>query len=560
MSHAGTLFSIYQKHLTRTPDAIMLVQDGQTVSYLQFDRQVQATTDWLMKQGIQPGDHVAVWLINRIEWLVLLFALARIGATLVAVNTKYRAHELQYILTNSQATTLILQLNFKKIDFAAVVKDVDPEALRHLQRVIMLDADTSTPTHLLGRPVVAFSVTDAKVTADVNADVTTATPITPTKRSPVDGPSTLADQNMAFFTTSGTTKGPKLVMHTQRTLSEHAGHVASGYRFGEPGDKLLAALPLCGVFGLNSVLGAVAGGMPVVLMDFFEGHTAAALIHSEHITHVFGSDEMLRRLTENSDPTPFPSLKTFGFASFSPRFIDLAKALIPRGIPMRGLYGSSEVMALFSLQKADMPIEERALGGGYTAAGALATVRARDPDSGELCPPGISGELEIHSPTLFKGYFNNPQATKDAFTEDGFFKTGDLGYTRTDGSFVYQSRMGDTMRLGGFLVDPTEIEQVLAEQPEIKSAQVVGIEIKGQLKPVAFVIPSDTHSGHTNNETIDPAIILNRLSKPLAAFKIPAYLWFIDAFPATASANGDKFQRVKLRELAEKNLASSTSA
>lgn len=184
MSHAGTLFSIYQKHLTRTPDAIMLVQDGQTVSYLQFDRQVQATTDWLMKQGIQPGDHVAVWLINRIEWLVLLFALARIGATLVAVNTKYRAHELQYILTNSQATTLILQLNFKKIDFAAVVKDVDPEALRHLQRVIMLDADTSTPTHLLGRPVVAFSVTDAKVTADVNADVTTATPITPTKRSP----------------------------------------------------------------------------------------------------------------------------------------------------------------------------------------------------------------------------------------------------------------------------------------------------------------------------------------------------------------------------------------
>ena len=560
MSHAGTLFSIYQKHLERTPDASMLVQDGQTVSYVQFDQQVQATTAWLTNQGIRPGDHVAVWLVNRIEWLVLLFALARIGATLVAVNTKYRAHELQYILTNSHATTLILQLNFKKIDFAAVVKDVDPQALKHLKRVIMLDADASTPMHLLGRPVVAFSVTANKLAANPSVDVTAGTPVTQSERNPVEGSSTLADRNMVFFTTSGTTKGPKLVMHTQRTLSEHAGHVASGYGFGEPGDKLLAALPLCGVFGLNSVLGAVAGGMPVVLMDFFEGDTAAALINREHITHVFGSDEMLRRLTENSDPTPFPSLKTFGFASFSPRFVDLAKTLIPRGIPMRGLYGSSEVMALFSLQKADMPIEERALGGGYPAAGALATVRARDPDSGELCPPGISGELEIYSPTLFKGYFNNPQATKDAFTEDGFFKTGDLGYTRTDGSFVYQSRMGDTMRLGGFLVDPTEIEQVLAEQPEIKSAQVVGIEIKGQLKPVAFVIPSDTQSGRTNNETIDPAIILNRLSKQLAAFKIPAHLWFIDAFPATASANGDKFQRVKLRELAEKNLASSTSA
>ena len=544
MSQAGSLFTIYQKYLARHPNATMLVQDGQAVSYEQFDHQVHQTAAWLRQHGIEPGDHVAVWLINRTEWLVLLFALAKIGATLVSVNTKYRAHELQYILTNSQATTLILQLNFKKIDFSTVVKDVDAQALSHLARVIMLDADASTPSRLLDRPVIAFNP---------NAFIADQT-----ERHILNTPSP-ADQNIAFFTTSGTTKGPKLVMHTQRTLSEHAQHVASGYHFGEPGDKLLAALPLCGVFGLNSVLGAIAAGMPVVLMDFFDGHTGAALIKKEKITHLFGSDEMLRRLIEHAEPTPFPSLKTFGFASFSPRFIDLAKELIPRGIPMRGLYGSSEVMALFSMQQPDMPIEERALGGGYPAADSLACVRARDPDSGALCAPGVSGELEIHSPTLFKGYFNNPIATKEAFTEDGFFKTGDLGYVRADGSFVYQSRMGDTMRLGGFLVDPTEIEQLLAEQPEIKSAQVVGIEIKGQLKPVAFVIASDPYCGHTNNATSDPNVILNRLSKQLAAFKVPTHLWFIDAFPATASANGDKFQRVKLREMAQKKLDTTQS-
>jgi fatty-acyl-CoA synthase len=217
-------------------------------------------------------------------------------------------------------------------------------------------------------------------------------------------------------------------------------------------------------------------------------------------------------------------------------------------------------MALFSLQRPDMPIEERALGGGYPAADSLACVRARDPDSGTLCAPDISGELEIYSPTLFKGYFDNLLATKQAFTEDGFFKTGDLGYVRADGSFVYQSRMGDTMRLGGFLVDPTEIEQVLAEQPEIKSAQVVGIEIKGQLRPVAFVIASDTLSGQSKSDSIYAKGILARLSKQLAAFKVPTHLWFIDAFPATASANGDKFQRVKLRELAQKKLDSELSA
>ena len=544
MSQAGSLFTIYQKYLARHPNATMLVQDGQAVSYEQFNHQVHQTAAWLRQHGIEPGDHVAVWLINRTEWLVLLFALAKIGATLVSVNTKYRAHELQYILSNPQATTLILQLNFKKIDFSTVVKDVDAQALSHLARVIMLDADASTPSRLLDRPVIAFNP-NAFVADQTECHI-------------LNTPSP-ADQNIAFFTTSGTTKGPKLVMHTQRTLSEHAQHVASGYHFGEPGDKLLAALPLCGVFGLNSVLGAIAAGMPVVLMDFFDGPTGAALIKKEKITHLFGSDEMLRRLIEHAEPTPFPSLKTFGFASFSPRFIDLAKELIPRGIPMRGLYGSSEVMALFSIQQPDMPIEERALGGGYPAADSLACVRARDPDSGALCAPGVSGELEIHSPTLFKGYFNNPIATKEAFTKDGFFKTGDLGYVRADGSFVYQSRMGDTMRLGGFLVDPTEIEQLLAEQPEIKSAQVVGIEIKGQLKPVAFVIASDPHSGHTNNATSDPNVILNRLSKQLAAFKVPTHLWFIDAFPATASANGDKFQRVKLREMAQKKLDTTQS-
>ena len=540
MSYAGSLFSLYQQYLARHPNATMLVEGDQTVSYLQFDQQVRETATWLRQQGIEPGDHVAVWLVNRTEWLVLLFALAKIGATLVAVNTKYRAHELQYILTNAQATTLILQLNFKKIDFAAVVKEVDARALNHLQRVIMLDADASTPARLLDRPVIAFN---PKPLVDDHC-----------AKDAVD-PDSLADRHVAFFTTSGTTKGPKLVIHTQRTLTEHAQHVTSGYHFSESGNTLLAALPLCGVFGLNSVLGAIAAGIPVVLMDFFDGNTAASLIKEQEITHMFGSDEMLRRLIEHAEPTPFPSLKTFGFASFSPRFIDLANALIPRGIPMRGLYGSSEVMALFSMQKPDMPIEERALGGGYPTAGALACVRARDPDSGALCAPGVSGELEIRSPTLFKGYFNNPIATKEAFTEDGFFKTGDLGYVRADGSFVYQSRMGDTMRLGGFLVDPTEIEQVLAEQPEIKSAQVVGIEIKGQLRPVAFVIGSETQ-----NAPIDSQAILARLSSQLAAFKVPTHLWFIDAFPATASANGDKFQRVKLRELAQNKLDTAQSA
>jgi fatty-acyl-CoA synthase len=551
MTHSYTLRSVYEPHFLQAPNATMLIQEGQPISYLQFEQLVQETAAWLTQQGVKRGDHVAVWLINRVEWLAIFFALARLGATLVAVNTKYRSHEVHYILANSHAQFLILQLNFRKIDFAEVIKGIDASDLTHLKTIMMVDADDNTPATLLNRPVIRFLPT-LKAHPESALNQTPQDPKTGTQikaQSAIDALA-LEDLPVIFFTTSGTTKGPKLVVHTQKTLSEHARHVATSYDFGAPNDTLLTALPLCGVYGLNSVLAAIAAGMPVVLMDFFDVTSASQLIRQHQITHIFGSDEMLRRFAEqNPEPVAFTSLKLFGFAAFSARFIELAQELTPRGFPMRGLYGSSEVHALFSAQRHELPLEERVLGGGTPAAGARASVRVRDPDTLELCAAGISGEIEIKSPTLFKGYFNNPEATAQAFTEDGYFKTGDLGYLRSDGSFVYQSRMGDTMRLGGFLVDPTEIEHVLAAQPEIESAQVVGIELNGQPRAVAFVIAKNKHCPPDVNAT------LKGVAQTLAAFKIPAHLWFVDEFPTTASANGQKFQRVKLRELALEKLS-----
>jgi len=572
MTHSYTLRSVYEHHFLQAPNATMLIQEGQHISYLQFEQLVQDTETWLGQQGVKRGDHVAVWLINRVEWLAIFFALARLGATLVAVNTKYRSHEVHYILANSHAQFLILQLNFRKIDFAEVIKGVDASHLTHLKTIMMVDADDNTPTTLLGRPVVRFLPTLAKPSAsssshppkafsDASQQRTTVDSLEQTQSDthafaqPEPNPDhrespALEDLPVIFFTTSGTTKGPKLVVHTQKTLSEHVRHIATGYQFGAPSDALLTALPLCGVYGLDSALAAIAARMPVVLMDFFDVASASQLIKQHQITHIFGSDEMLRRFAEqNPEPIAFTSLKLFGFAAFSARFIELAQELIPRGFPMRGLYGSSEVHSLFSAQHPELPLEERVLGGGTPAAGALASVRVRDPDTLDLCAAGLSGELEIKAPTLFKGYFNNPEATAQAFTEDGYFKTGDLGYLRGDGSFVYQSRMGDTMRLGGFLVDPAEIEDVLAAQPDIESAQVVGVEINGQPRAVAFAIAKNKRCPPDTSAT------LKGVAKTLAAFKIPAHLWFVDEFPTTASANGQKFQRVKLREIALEKLA-----
>src|SRR5690606_10105377 len=223
---------------------------------------------------------------------------------------------------------------------------------------------------------------------------------------------------------------------------------------------------------------------------------------------------------------------------------ELVASLQQRGLPLRGLYGSSEVQALFSLQDAALPVAERALGGGVPAA-PQAQVRVRDPAGPGLCEPGVPGEIEIRAPGNFMGYLDNPDATAQALTADGYFRTGDLGYLRPDGSFVYLARMGDTLRLGGFLVDPAEIEHALAAQPGVRNAQVVGITIDGQPRAAAFVIAEPG---------LDEQSLLAPLRATLAPFKVPARLWRVDEFPTAASANGFKIQRAMLRQMADERL------
>lgn len=531
MTSAVVLSTLYESHLKQRPHAVAFIDGEKTITYAQFDEMVRRTAAWAQDHGIVQGDNVAVWLVNRLEWLAWFFGLARVGAALVAVNTRYRSHELHYILERSHARMLVMQTGFHRIDFAGILDGVPGETLPYLEAIVMLDqASDAADARLLDRPVLRFDL--------ASADPTTA----PARQD--------ADRPTIFFTTSGTTKGPKLVIHTAATLVTHTRKVAQRFELDRRGVVHLTALPFCGVFGLNSVLGALHAGAPIVLMDVFDAQRAVSDMIEHKVTHFFGSDEMLRRVGALAQgDRPFPALRLAAFAAFSAGSAALAEELGARGFPLRGLYGSSEVQALFSLQPAEAPLERRAAGGGLPASDDLARVRARNPETGELCANEVPGELEISSPTNFVGYLNNPEATASALTDDGYFRTGDLGYTLEDGSFVYLARIGDAMRLGGFLVDPSEIEYAVGLQPGVAAVQVVSVEIDGRARPVAFVRAAD--SGVAG----DPAQWEKNLAAELASFKVPARFWVVDAFPATESANGLKVQRVKLREMAMERLA-----
>lgn len=529
-----TVPALLERHLAERPDRVAFLDGDRRITYGEFAALCGKTAAWLADQGIGPGDRVAVWLVNRIEWLALFFGLARVGAALVALNTRYRAAELQTVLDRSGARMLVLRHNFRKIDFPAVLQGVDAGAVRALERVAVVDSDADTPSLVLGKPTIAFRAFEHR------ADETT-------DHSRPDAP-------VALFTTSGTTKGPKLVVHSQRTIAFHSHRAASAFGFEEPGACLLGALPFCGVYGFNSALAAFAAGAPVVLMETFEAGPAVDLIRRHRVTHAFGSDEMYRRILELAPGhDPFPSVRLFGFAAFNPGAADFARAAWDKRVPLVGLYGSSEVQALFSLQRPSTPLPQRIEGGGWPVAGSEAEIRIRDIDTGDLLPPERSGEIEIRAPSNFVGYWNNPDATAEAVGRDGFFRTGDIGRLRADGTFAYETRRGDAVRLGGYLVSPAEIEEALKRIPGVDDVQVVAVEIAGQPRCVAFIVPA---AGAVPRE----ADVIAAAAARMAAFKVPSRVWFVDGFPTAESPNGLKIQRARLREMALERLGQGGAA
>jgi fatty-acyl-CoA synthase len=505
--------------------ATAFVFDGKPISYEQFGRSIDRVAAWLAAHGIGKDDVIAVWLVNRLEWAALLFAAARLGAVVAAVNTRYRGAEVVHLLRLSRAKTLVMEAGFRAIDFAAILGGIDRSAVPDLERLALVGCGEVTAAW----PTVAFDAFDISY------------PAAPRPAHDLDAP-------VLLYTTSGTTKGPKLVAHSQRSLASHAVSIAKALDLSPEKHSLLLMLPLCGAFGLSSLLGFLAAGVPIHVLDIFEAAAAFGVLRERQITHTFGSDEMFRRiLALTEDPRPFPHARVIGFAAFQPGWREFAALAQARDLPFFGLYGSSEVQALFSIGRSEAPFTERIEAGGVPMS-PDAIVRVRATETGELAPPGVSGELEIKAPSRFVGYFHNPEATAAAMTADGFFRTGDIGRLRGDGSFIYETRAGDAMRLGGFLVAPGEIEDELKSCVGVRDAQVVAIDMKGQARCAAFIV-ADCQAP----PKIDALIA--HVRERLAAYKIPARIFFIDAFPVTESANGVKIQRAKLRAMAMERIA-----
>ncbi len=522
---AADVWTLLADIADETPNATAFIHGERALTFAALHEAALRAARGLSDLGVGPGDRVALWLPNVPAYPILYFACARLGAIAVAVNTRYRAVEVADIVSRSGAKVLACAPAFRRIDFLSILADISPDALDRLAAIVTIgETPEPVPPAIVHRRRVQFERLLSRPRHAANHA---------SARAPCN-----------IFTTSGTTSAPKFVLHRQGAVAGHLQQVARSFDFAAPGTVSLAVLPLCGVFGFNQTLATLAAGRPTVLVESYEIEEIARLVALHRPTTLFGSDDMFARLLElMPDERAFASIKWAGYAAFNASLEDLPERAEPRGLRLVGLYGMSEVQALYARQPLDAPISRRKLGGGVPVS-PFGHVRVRDPDTGALLKPGEPGMLECAGPSLMVGYYGNDAATAATMTPDGYVRTGDLGQLDGNGGFTFLSRMGDVLRLSGFLVNPLEIETHIQQVAGIDGCQAVAVASPGGVRAVAFVT---LRSG----ASLDEAAVIAHCRQGLAGYKVPVRVFAIDDFPRTPSPNGLKIQRNRLRERAE---------
>jgi fatty-acyl-CoA synthase len=489
-------------------DATAIVSAGSETTFTALQQRSAELAGGLRSIGIGRGDRVAVFLPNGPTGVELFFAIARLGAVAIGVNTRYRADDLRHLLDVSEAAVLASADDFLGIDFVGIVAEATA-TMPAAPRVVWPDDLDAL------RRQAAYTTDDAE-----------------------------PDDLVVAFTTSGTTGRPKLAAHDHGSLVRHVGIAAASFGV-RPDDTGLLAVPLCGTFGLISVLTMLAGGARMVVPERFEAASAAELMAAYGVTHVNASDDMLLGMISAARAAglDLSAWREGVFAEFTNQGRAAVDAGESVGARLTGVYGSSETYALMAHRLAEQPVEVRARNGGTLVDEAMA-VRAVDPETDAVVAAGEQGELQFKGPSMLCRHLGNPEATRAAFTDDGWMRTGDVGVCDPDGrSFTYLARLGDSLRLAGFLTDPVEIERRLLGHPGVAAAQVVGVTGPRGDVAVAFVVAV---AGASPTE----ADLIEHCAAGLANYKVPRRVVLVEAFPTVDGANGVKIRKAELRDMA----------
>ena len=538
-----TVGEIVKEAARKFPDieAYVYPEHGIRKTYKEFDEETDELAKAFIGMGIQKGEHVAIWSDNKREWLLSQFATGKMGAVLVTVNTNYQEKELEYLLQQSDATTLILCESFKGTSYLDIVRAVCPEIIQSEKGNILSEKFPNF------KRVIVMGKNDYKGMYSwpellAYANVVTDEALQDTLKSLHN------DEVINIQYTSGTTGFPKGVMLSHKNVVNNGQLVGDNIYLTEK-DRLCIPVPFFHCFGcVMGTIGSVTHGTTMVIIEQFNPGKVLQMIQDEKCTALYGVPTMF--ISELNHPEfkqfKLSSLRT-GIMSGSICPIEVMKKVINDmgASEITIAYGQTEASPVITQTKTDDPIEKRVSSVGQAHPGV--EVKIIDPITGEDTPSGVPGELCTRGYLVMKGYYNNEQATKSAIDNNGWLHTGDIAVMDEEGYIDITGRIKDMVIRGGENIYPKEVEEFLYQHPKVQDVQVVGVpDPKYGEELMAWVI---LKSGQ--HLTADE---LKEYCKGKISFhKIPKYIEFIEAYPMTASG---KIQKFLLREMSkEKNKA-----
>jgi fatty-acyl-CoA synthase len=531
-----TVADVFEEQVAKYPDKEFLVYSDRNLrfTFRDFDERCTNLAKGLLAIGLKKGDHLGIWATNVPDWFTFMFATAKIGVVLVTVNTAYKLHELEYLVKQSDITTLALINGYRDSDYVAMVNELIPELktaergrlksewFPMLKNLIYIGPEKHRGMFNTQELILLGSHQDDDEYKKVRSSLECHEVI-----------------NMQY--TSGTTGYPKGVMLTHHNILNNGLVIGDNMNYTHE-DKLCLCVPLFHCFGLVlGMMAVITHGVSVVAVEQFDPLLVLASIHKERCTSVYGVPTMF--IAEINHPM----FKMFDMSSL--RTGIMAGSLCPVEIMKRvsdemnltqitSVYGLTETSPGMTQSHWDDPFDVRVTTVGRDFPNV--EVKVLDPDTGEECPVGVQGEMCCRGYNVMKGYYKMPEATAQVIDRDGFLHSGDLGVKDENGNYRITGRIKDMIIRGGENIYPREIEEYLHQLEEIRDVQVAGIASPKYGEEVgAFII---LHEGKTLTEEA----VIDFCRGEISRYKIPKYIFFIDEFPMTASG---KIQKFKLRDL-----------
>jgi fatty-acyl-CoA synthase len=506
-------------------DRQALVFEGTSWTHAEFSQDVDRVAKGLIGLGVERGDHVAVWMTNRPEWLHLMYAIPRVGGCIVPLNTRYRSDDDAYTAAQSESRVMISIDQSGPIDYRSMIADARPEieSAGHLEHIVMmgeqLDGSTSWDELLeLGESVSDTQLLERAATVTV-------------------------DDRMMLAYTSGTTGHPKGVIHSHRpirNIRQRAmllGHTQN--------DLHMSYLPLFHVYGFSEValMASLMGGAQV-LFDVFDADEVLDVVAEQGGTVLHGFDSHWADLLRADDrqARDLSSLRTGSLPAGMESTTPIARRVQEVFCPTTSGWGMSESWGFICSSHLSDSLEQRTETSGYPMDGV--ELEIRDLETGLPVAADVPGALFVRSYTVTSGYWRKEEATAGALA-DGWLNTGDVARLRPDGHLVFIGRHKDMLKVGGENVSPAEIEGYLLDVDGVEDIAVVGYPDPRLAEvPVAYVV-------RAAGSDVSAEDLIERCRGRIASFKIPRHVIFIDAMPATPSG---KIRKVELREMALETL------